>query len=240
MRRFLISLFWTFVFVAIVKFAYAEDAAPAKEAATHTSSFIKDLGKARETLLGTAGDSPFGRGFMVALFQPVFLSSMFCIGLWAGQLSERLKAIWALPLLVFGATVIGSFITTYHADWKPDFDPEKYKFLSQFKSTDAVAVAVGLMAGVAVGMQLVVAPFFAIIIAIVAGLALGFSQTTEFGDHKNALLPFWTGFGLMGLLVNIFGIGFETFLQSINLTAVTRCVGFATLALSFFFGTKVF
>jgi hydrogenase/urease accessory protein HupE len=238
MRRFLISLFWVAVFVALAKFAHAEE--EAAKSTEKASGFTADIERARDIILGNGDDNPFGRGFMVAIFQPVFLSSMFCIGLWAGQMSERLRGIWALPLLVFGATVIGSFITTYHADWKPNFDPEEYKILSQFQSTDAVAIAIGFIAGIAVGMNLLVAPFFALVVAIFAGLGMGFSQTTEFAEQKNALLPFWTGYGLTGLLVNIFGIGFETFLQSINLSVVTRMVGFATLALSFYFGVKVF
>lgn len=234
MRRFLLSLFWVAVFFILSHAAFAE------EAAKESSQFAKDLDKAREIMLNGTGDNSLGRGVMVALFEPVFLSSMFCLGLWAGQMSERITSIWALPLFVFGATIVGAFITTYHTEWKPDFDPEKYEILSHLNSTAVVTALVGLLAGTAVGMQLVVAPFIAIAAAIAAGLALGFSQTTDLGEHKNAVLPFWMGFGMTGLMINIFGIGFETFLQSIKLSFITRWVGFATLALSFMFGSKVF
>src|SRR5690606_36359807 len=171
---------------------------------------------------------------------PVFLASMFCLGLGAGQMSERITAIWALPLFVFGATLVGAFITAYHGDWKPNFGENGENLLAEFSDTAAVTVAVGLLAGTAVGMNLIVAPFVAIGATLVAGLALGFSQTADLGEHKNALVPFWAGYGLTGLLVNIFGIGFETFLQSIKMAFITRWVGFATLAMSFMFVSKVF
>jgi hypothetical protein len=241
MRRLLFSMIWCVffatLFAALAGVAGAEETVQTSE---KTSSFLADVARAREILLGNAGDNPFGRGFMVALFQPVFLASMFCLGLWAGQMSERIRFVWVLPVFAFVATVAGAFITTYHADWKPVFDPDSQAFLHKLSSTDAVAVIVGLMAGAAVAMGFVIAPFFAIVAAIVAGLALGFSQTAEFAAQKNALMPFWAGFGLTGLMVNIFGIGFETFLQSISLAMVTRWIGFATLALSFMFGTKIF
>ncbi len=234
MRRILLSVFWVAVFVTFAHFAFAE------EAAKEGSKFADDVRRAREIVLGNAGDNPLGRGFMVAVFEPVFLASMFCLGLWAGQMSERITAIWALPLFVFGATLVGAFITAYHGEWKPQFDAEGNEILAQLGNTAAVTVVVGLLAGTAVGMNLIVAPFVAIAAAIAAGLALGFSQTAELGEHKNALFPFWAGYGLTGLLVNIFGIGFETFLQSIKLAFITRWVGFATLAMSFMFVSKVF
>lgn len=222
--------------------AWAQDMADTAEttATEAKNTFADDLERARGIMLGGAGDSALGRGIMVALFEPVFLAAMFCLGLWAGQMSERVTAIWALPLFTYGGTVVGAFITAFHAEWKPVFDPEQYKILAQMNSTAVVTVMVGLLAGAAVGIQLVLAPFFAIASAIIAGLALGFSQTSDLGEHANAILPFWFGFGFAGLLINIFGIGFETFMQSIKMEFITRWAGFGTLALSFLFGSKIF
>lgn len=250
-----ILLIALFLFAPLLPVLAADDAAPKEsayaaekaeaekavdKAADKTDGLRADVKKARELILGRAGDNAFGRGLLVALFEPVFLASMFCLGLWAGQMSDRLSNIWMLPIFAFGATLIGAFITAYHSDWKPHFGGKEGDMLASLGSTEAVAVVVGLAIGAVVGMQLVVAPFFAIAGVAVAGLLLGFSQTAELGAHKNALLPFWAGFSLTGLLINIFGIGFETFLQSINLKVLTRWAGFATLALSFAFGTKIF
>lgn len=234
MRRFILSL----LLMAVAIFFFA-DAALAEEA-SKSSAFADDVKRARDIVLKGAGDNPLGRGFMVALFDPVFLAGMFCLGLWSGQMSERITSIWALPLITFGATLIGAFITAYHGEWKPDFKNEEFKFLSDLGNTSAITVVVGLLAGTAVGLNLIVAPFLAIGAAALAGLALGFSQMADLGEHKNSLVPFWTGYGLMGLLINIFGIGFETFLQSIKLVFVTRWAGFATLASSFMLVSKVF
>lgn len=240
MRRILTVVFGFTAFALLSHMGFAQEAADATEKTGSVSPLIDDIKKARDLILEGTGNS-FGRGMMVAVFEPVFLASMFCLGLWAGQMSERVTAIWALPLLVFGTTLLGAFITAYHTDWKPDLGGEGVNtFLTQLGSTDAFAVVIGLLAGAAVGMRLIIPPFFAFLVAAAAGLGLGFSQIAEVGEHKNALIPFWAGFGLTGLLVNIFGIGFETFFQSIKLDMVTRWVGFATLALSFLFGTKVF
>lgn len=204
-----------------------------------TSGLRHDLKEAKDLLLGKGNDSPFARGLLVALFQPIFLASMFCLGLWAGQMSTRLSTIWMLPVFTFGAIVLGAFIATYHSDWKPEFNEGSLKFLSNFQSTDTGTLLVGLLIGAAVGLQLLVAPLFAIIGVVAAGLWLGFSQTAELGQHHNALIPFWAGFGLTGLMINIFGIGFETFLQSIRLPVATRIVGIATLLASAFFVAKI-
>lgn len=245
MRRLVPCLF---VMIAALLFShagFAQEAAEAVDKATATlpeapATLSEDIRNAKELLMGKGGDSVFARGFLVALFQPVFLASMFCLGLWAGQMSERVKNIWVLPVFVLVATLVGSFIATYHTEWMPKVDGDAPKLIASLQSTDAVAVVVGLLVGGAVAMQMIVAPIFAVLGAIVAGLALGFSQTTEMGEHHNSLMLFWSGFGLMGLLVNIFGIGFETFLQSIKLPALTRAVGFATAIAAFFFGSKIF
>src|SRR5690606_28742802 len=196
MRRFLLSLFWVAVFMTLSHFALAEEA---KE----SSKFADDVKRARDIVLGDAGDNPLGRGFMVAVFEPVFLASMFCLGLWAGQMSERITVILALSLFVFGVTLVSAFITAYHGVWKRNFVENGESLLAEFSDTAAVTVAVGLLAGTAVGMNLIVAPFVAIGATLVAGLALGFSQTADLGEHKNALVPFWAGYGLTGLLVHI-------------------------------------
>ncbi len=239
-RRFFISLFWVAVFCLAAHSAFAQEAVEAASKSDTVSSLTADLQKARDIILEGTGGNPFGRGMMVALFQPVFISAMFCLGLWSGQMSEKITAIWALPLLIFGGLVIGAFISAYHTEWKPNFDTSNNPILAQLSSTDAFAVIVGLLAGAAVGMRLVVPPIVAIAIVGAAGLGVGFSQISEIGAHKNALIPFWAGFGVMGLLINIFGIGFETFFESIKLNMITRWVGFATLALSFMFGTRIF
>ncbi|MDB5478086.1 MAG: hypothetical protein JWM96_581 [Alphaproteobacteria bacterium] len=206
-----------------------------------TSSLVEDLKKARDIIMGSAGDNAFARGLIIALFQPMFLAAMFSLGLWAGQMSERFKHVWALPVVAFTAIFIGAFITAYHSEWKPEFGGEGHsKILSSLQSTEVVTVLVGLLVGGAVAARLILPPVLALLGAIAAGLILGFSQTTELGEHHNSLLPFWAGFGLTGLLVNIFGLGFETFLGSINLAMVTRWIGLATVALSFFFGMKIF
>lgn len=204
-----------------------------------TEGLRKDLQEAKDLLLGQGNDSPFARGLLVALFQPLFLASMFCLGLWSGQMSTRLTAVWILPLFTFGAIVLGAFIAMYHSDWKPQFNEGNLQFLSNFQSTDAGTLLLGLIIGGAVGLQLIVAPIFAILGVVAAGLWLGFSQTAEIGAHQNALIPFWAGFGLTGLLVNIFGLGFETFIQSLRLPMITRLVGVATLIASFFFVAQI-
>lgn len=218
--------------------ATASDKLEAK-AEEAVSSLRQDIQKAKDLLLGKDNDSPFARGLLVALFQPIFLASMFCLGLWSGQMSTRLSTIWILPVFTYAAILVGAFIAAYHSDWKPQFDEGSLKFLSNFQSTDTGTLLVGLLIGGAVGLQLLVAPVFAVIGVVAAGLWLGFSQTAELGSHHNALVPFWTGFGFMGLMINIFGIGFETFLESIKLQFVTRLVGVATLIASFFLVAKI-
>lgn len=226
------------------RYEYDDDIKEAKQTGEATitkaaEGLRKDIQEAKDLLLGKGNDSPFARGLLVALFQPFFLASMFCLGLWAGQMNTRLSTIWILPVFTFGAIVLGAFIAMYHSDWKPEFTEGKLRFLSNFQSTDAGTLLVGLLIGGAVGLQLVVAPIFAVIGVVAAGLWLGFSQTAEIGAHHNALIPFWTGFGLTGLLINIFGIGFETFLQSLHLPMITRLVGVATLIASFFFVAQI-
>lgn len=216
-----------------------EAAATTKEAVQKLGQGLgADLKKAREALLGNDdhSDNPFARGFLIALFQPIFMASMFCLGLWAGQMHERLSSIWVMPVFAYVATVVGAFIAVYHSDWKPQFDEG---LMSQFQNTDAVTLVIGLLIGAAVGMRFLAPSLIAIAGVIIAGLGLGFSQTTDVGAHHNALLPFWAGFGLTGLLVNIFGIGFETFLESSRLQAVTRFVGVATLFASFILVAKI-
>ncbi len=48
------------------------------------------------------------------------------------------------------------------------------------------------------------------------------------------------GFGLSGLIFNIIGIGFETFLESINLSVMVRLVGFVCVCLGFVLAVNVF
>lgn len=218
------------------KMSQSEDAAEVTK--NVVAGLGEDIRKAREALLGQNGqsDSPFARGLLIALFQPLFIASMFCLGLWAGQMHERLSTIWMMPVFAYAATVIGAFIAVYHSDWKPQFDSG---ILAQFQTTDAVTLIVGLVIGTVVALQLLVPPLIAVAGVTLAGLWLGFSQTADLGDHHNALLPFWAGFGLTGLLVNIFGIGFETFLESSKLQVVTRLAGVATLLVSFFLVAKI-
>lgn len=208
------------------------------DAAESTESLLTDLKKARDILMNGAGDNSFARGLLIAFLQPAFLASMFCLGLLAGQMSEKLKHIWVLPVLVYVATFIGAFITVYHSDWKPEFGDGKY--LNHLQSTDAVLVVIGVAIGIAVGFNFTMPGIIAMLGAAAIGLILGFSQTADMAEHNNSPIPFWAGFGLSGLLLNIFGIGFETFFQSINLKLVTRLVGIATAALSLFIGAKLF
>lgn len=208
-------------------------------AETTPHSLSEDMEKARDIIMNNAGSNSFARGLVIALLQPIFLASMFSLGLLSGQMSERLKHVWVLPVILYAATVIGAFISTYHAEWKPQFDGGHLKFLEALQSTDMVGVVIGLVVGAIVGFSFGVPPFFAVIGAIGIGLILGFSQTGNMGKHHESLLPFWAGFGLTGLLINIFGIGFETFFQSINFRIVTRLIGLATAALSLFLGAKL-
>ncbi len=247
MRRFAFFLLTLLVFVLCAKLGLAEEAAKEATKDSSTTQAIKetaqslaaDLKKARDVILEGSGGSPFGRGFLIALFEPVYLMSMLSLGLWSGQMSNRLKNIWMLPVVAFLATVAAAFITTYHTDWKPDLSSEKFAILKDLESTDAATLVIGLIVGGAVGMGFTVPPVFALAGAGVVGLTLGFSQISEVGAHKNSLLPFWTGFGLMGLLINIFGIGFETFLESISLATVTRWLGTATAGLSLAVGAHL-
>ncbi len=202
------------------------------------SSLMADIQKARDTIMNGTGGNSFARGMIIALLQPIFIASMFCLGLWSGMMSEKLKHIWVLPVIMYVATVIGAFITTYHPEWKPDFASEHLHSLNRLQSTEVVAVVIGVFIGIAVALQFVLPAFFAMILAVAIGLILGFSQTSEIGKHHD-LMPFWAGFGLTGLLVNIFGIGFETFFQSINLRLITRLVGVATAVLSVYVGAKL-
>jgi hypothetical protein len=220
----------------------AKNSASATDAITKTAeSLAADLKKARDIILDGSGGNPFGRGFMIALFEPMFIASMFAMGLWAGQMNDKLRNnIWAPPVVAFASIVIGAFITTYHSDWKPDLTNDKLAILAELNSTDAVAVVIGLVIGGMVGTGFTVIPLFGLAVVGAMGLALGFSQTAEVGAHKNALIPFWGGFGLTGLLITIFGIGFETFLESINLSIVTRWLGLGIAALSLAFGAQVF
>jgi hypothetical protein len=244
MRRFLLLLLSLAVFVALVKTGLAADAADkVKDSSTvdavkeTAQSLAADMKKAREIILDGSGGNPFGRGFLVALFDPVFLASMFCLGLWAGQMSERLKHMWALPVIAYAGTIIGAFITVYHPEWKPDLHSEKFGFLSELESTNAMTIAIGLVLGGAVGFGYTLPAVFAMGAMAAVGLGLGFSQTSDIGEHTNAPLPFWAGYGLTGLLINIFGIGFETFLQTLGLMSVTRWIGLATLGLSLLVGS---
>lgn len=245
MRRFFILFLSLAVFILLSKFGFAEEAEKTTKVSAATdaiketaASLTADLKKARDIILEGSGGSPFERGFLIALFEPVFLVSMFSLGLWAGQMDQKLKNIWMLPMVAFLATLVGAFITTYHADWKPDLANDQLPFLAVLQSSDAATVAIGIAVGAAVGLGFTVPPILALAAVGGAGLILGFSQISEIGEHKNALLPFWTGFGLMGLLINIFGLGFETFLESIGLTNVTRWLGSATAALALAIGMK--
>jgi hydrogenase/urease accessory protein HupE len=205
----------------------------------NSSSLMNDIKKARAIIIdGVKKDSGSSilRGMIIAFLQPIFIASMFCLGLWAGQMSEKLKHIWALPVIMYAATIIGAFITAYHAEWKPD--EEHYKFLHALQSTEVVSVIIGLFLGILIALQFVMPAFFAMLAAVAIGLILGFSQTSDMGD-SHTVMKFWAGFGLTGLLVNIFGIGFETFFQSINLKLITRLVGVATAILSVYIGAKL-
>lgn len=245
MRRFTLLLLSVALFTLLAHSGLAQEVAEkAKDSSTvdavkeTAQSLAADMKKAREIILEGSGGNPFGRGFLVALFDPVFLASMFCLGLWAGQMSERLKHMWALPVIAYGATIIGAFITVYHSEWKPDLHSEKFGFLSELESTNAMTVVIGLALGGAVGMGFTMPAIFAIAAMAAVGLGLGFSQTADIGKHSNSPLPFWSGYGLTGLLINIFGIGFETFLQTLGLMNVTRWLGLATVGLSVLVGAE--
>jgi len=77
-----------------------------KQQMTETSDQIapatltEDLKKARDIIMKNAGDNSFARGLIIALLQPIFLASMFSLGLLAGQMSERFKHVWVLPVML--------------------------------------------------------------------------------------------------------------------------------------------
>jgi hydrogenase/urease accessory protein HupE len=218
----------------------AETVTEATDAEPHKSSLARDIKKARKIIISGSGDNDFVRGMIIGLLQPIFLAAMFCLGLWSGQMSEKLKHIWVLPVAIYVATAIGVFISIYHTDWKPSLDNENFKFLTHLQSMDAVAVMIGVIIGAAVAMQFAVTPIIALAVVAAAGLFMGFSTLPDINTDQTSLMSFWAGLGLTGLLVNIFGIGFETFFQSINLRMITRLVGIATAVLSIFMAVKIF
>ncbi len=193
----------------------------------------EDLKSARSIMLDDVSNAPFGRGALFPLFQPAILASLFCIGLWTGLSGERVKTVWAIPVCFVVAIVIGAFISEFHPAWKPDATrfKEQYPDLPALLSTEGVSLIIAVVVGAIVAMNFTVPPLITLAIAVVLGLALGASDLqaiTKDADHKSIIIPFWTGFGLTGLIMTIFGIGFETFAKSINMLFIIRIAGFLT------------
>jgi hydrogenase/urease accessory protein HupE len=197
----------------------------------------EDLREARNLVTGNLSDGPFWRGMLYPLFHPTVLSSLFCIGLWAGLSSDRLSSIWAIPIAFFLAIVIGAFISEYHPQWRPDFRTlrEEYPDLPPLLSTDHVTLAIALVMGAIVAMNFTLPPLVTLIIIAILGLILGSSELTlmhKITDGDHIIIPFWAGLGMTGLIMTIFGIGFETFTKSVNMAFLIRLSGFFTAVLA--------
>jgi hydrogenase/urease accessory protein HupE len=207
-------------------------------------SFGDDMAKIRELLMENAKDNSFWRGMLLPMFQPMFLASMLCFGLWAGQLRDKLTVEWAIPITLLVGTVIGAFIAAYHPDWQPDFSTlqDSDEKLPNLNSTEVAAVLGGLAIGMMVGLQTATPGFLALVFSSLIGLAYGLSQTGLLGDDfSNAdRLAFWTGFGTTGILMNIFGLGCHSFLTSVNASQSARVLGFMTVLFAFYRGMRIF
>ena len=233
------------------QFAVAQEAI-ADTATTETSTqpsepliqspFLDDLKQARDILTKDATNRPFLRGLLMPLFQPVFMLIMFCFGLWTGQQSNKLSTIWAVPIVLFVSVFAAAFITAFHPEWRPDLSFADNQFIPDMTANGVTGVILSMGVGFIVGLQLTFPAYIALAFAGVAGLGLGFTHTveSETAGGSSALLSFWLGFGLSGLIFNIIGIGFETFLESINLSFLVRLVGFACVCLGFVLAVNVF
>jgi hydrogenase/urease accessory protein HupE len=193
----------------------------------------EDLHEARELMLGNVSDAPFGRGMMYPLFQPAVLSSLFCIGLWAGLSTDKISTIWAIPISFFVAIVVGAFINEFHPGWRPDFSSwqDDYPELPSLLSTEGISLAIALVVGTIVAMNFTLNPLLTLAVTIFLGLILGSSDLQAIADQageKAIIIPFWAGFGFTGLIMMIFGIGFETFAKAVNMAFLIRLAGFFT------------
>lgn len=193
----------------------------------------EDLKAARELMLGNVSNAPFGRGALYPLFQPAVLASLFCIGLWTGLSTDKLSTIWAIPVSFFVAIVVGAFISEFHADWKPNVAKlqETYPDMPPLLSTEGISLIIAVVIGGIVTMNFTVPPLVTLGITMILGLALGASDLQAIASEateKSIIIPFWAGFGLTGLIMTIFGIGFETFAKSVNMLFLIRIAGFLT------------
>lgn len=206
------------------------------------SPLLEDLKQARDVLTNDTTNRPFLRGLLMPLFQPVFMLIMFCFGLWTGQQSDKLSTIWAVPIILLVGVVAAAFITAFHPEWKPDLTFANNSLVPDMTANGVTGVVLSIIVGFVVGMQLTFPAYAAIAFAVVAGLGLGFTHTVdnESGGGSGQLVSFWVGFGLSGLIFNIIGIGFETFLESINLSVIVRLVGFVCVCLGFVLAVNVF
>lgn len=243
----------SFVFLGIMMVfpdhvAFAQEAATTVENSSETagpaieSPFLNDLKQARDVLTQDTTNRPFLRGLLMPLFQPVFMLIMFCFGLWTGQQSDKLSTIWAVPIILLVGVVASAFITAFHPEWQPDLTFADNQFIPDMTANGVTGVVLSILVGFVVGMQITFPAYFAIAFASIAGLGLGFTHTVEesTGAGSGELVSFWLGFGLSGLIFNIIGIGFETFLESINLSVMVRLVGFICVGLGFVLAVNVF
>lgn len=193
----------------------------------------EDLKEARSLIMGNLSEGPLGRGMFYPLFQPATLASLFCIGLWTGLSTDKVNTIWAIPISFFVAIVIGAFISQFHGDWKPDMGSltEDYPELPSLLSTEGISLMIAIAVGTVVTMNFTAAPLITLIVTAILGFILGSSNLeaiAEDASDKSVIIPFWTGFGFTGLLLTIFGIGFETFAKSVNMVFLIRLAGFFT------------
>ncbi|HEY1096576.1 MAG TPA: HupE/UreJ family protein [Alphaproteobacteria bacterium] len=196
-------------------------------------SLSEDLKEARDLIMGNVSEGPFGRGMLYPLFQPAVLASLFCVGLWAGLSTDKLSTIWAIPVAFFCAIVVGAFISEFHPNWRPSFGElaEEYPELPSILTTEGISLIIAVAIGAIVAMSFTIPPLLTLAVIMLLGLALGSSDLKAVSDvdsDNSIIIPFWAGFGSTGLIMTIFGIGFETFAKSVNMLFLIRLAGFFT------------
>lgn len=211
-----------------------------KEVFKELDAFSQDMTKIRDILVESAGNRPLLRGMMLPLFQPMFLAIMFCFGLWASQISDRVPIIWSVPAALFLSVVAAAFISAFHQEWKPDLTFGDSKYLPDLTDVQITTMLCAIAIGAMVAFNKSISPIGDIAFASAVGLVSGFSQTSINTDGNHDTLMFWVGFGMTAVLLNIIGIGFETFLKSMKLSRLVQFFGVLSVGLGFMLAVQVF